>query len=73
MPGRNLPPLERLTETVAVERPETRYARSGKVSVAYQVLGEGPPDLVFVPGVISNVEYAWQLPAIADWLSKHGL
>jgi pimeloyl-ACP methyl ester carboxylesterase len=65
-----LPRLERLTETVAVERPETRYARSGKVSVAYQVLGEGPPDLVFVPGVISNVEYAWQLPAIADWLGR---
>jgi len=51
-----------------VERPETRYARSGKVSIAYQVLGAGPPDLVFVPGVISNVEYAWELPALADWL-----
>jgi class 3 adenylate cyclase len=51
-----------------VEAPETRYARSGKVSIAYQVLGEGPPDLVFVPGVISNVEYAWQQPACAEWL-----
>jgi len=51
-----------------VERPETRYARSGKVSIAYQVLGAGPPDLVFVPGVISNVEYAWEVPALADWL-----
>jgi class 3 adenylate cyclase len=51
-----------------VELPETRYARSGKVSIAYQVLGEGPPDLVFVPGLISNVEYAWQQPAVAEWL-----
>jgi class 3 adenylate cyclase len=51
-----------------VERPETRYARSGRVSLAYQVLGEGPPDLVFVPGVISNVEYAWHQPAVAQWL-----
>jgi pimeloyl-ACP methyl ester carboxylesterase len=51
-----------------VELPETRYARSGKVSIAYQVLGEGPPDLVFVPGLISNVEYAWQQPAVAAWL-----
>jgi pimeloyl-ACP methyl ester carboxylesterase len=51
-----------------VEQPETQYARSGKVSIAYQVLGEGPPDLVFVPGVISNVEYAWQQPAVAAWL-----
>ncbi|MEX0816557.1 MAG: adenylate/guanylate cyclase domain-containing protein [Gaiellales bacterium] len=51
-----------------MEPPETRYARSGKVSIAYQVLGDGPPDLVFVPGLISNVEYAWQQPAIAAWL-----
>ncbi|MEX2103313.1 MAG: alpha/beta hydrolase, partial [Gaiellaceae bacterium] len=51
-----------------MELPETRYARSGKVSIAYQVLGEGPPDLVFVPGLISNVEYAWQQPALAAWL-----
>ena len=51
-----------------MEQPETRYARSGKVSIAYQVLGEGPPDLVFVPGLISNVEYAWQQPAVATWL-----
>jgi class 3 adenylate cyclase/alpha-beta hydrolase superfamily lysophospholipase len=55
---------------VTVERPETRYARSGKVSIAYQVLGSGPPDLVFVPGVISNVEYAWEVPALAAWLGS---
>ena len=51
-----------------MEQPETRYARSGKVSIAYQVLGQGPPDLVFVPGLISNVEYAWHQPAVAAWL-----
>ena len=51
-----------------MELPETRYARSGKVSIAYQVLGEGPPDLVFVPGLISNIESAWQQPAVAAWL-----
>ena len=34
----------------------TRYARSGNVNVAYQVVGEGPFDLVWVPGWISNVE-----------------
>jgi class 3 adenylate cyclase len=55
-----------------VELPETRYARSGKVSIAYQVLGEGPPDLVFVPGLISNVEYAWQQSALAAWLRSLG-
>ena len=40
--------------------PETRYARSGDVSIAYQVFGEGPVDLVWVPGYVSNVEYVWQ-------------
>jgi class 3 adenylate cyclase/pimeloyl-ACP methyl ester carboxylesterase len=45
--------------------PETRYARSGDVNIAYQVAGEGPFDLVFVPGSVSHVELAWQVPALA--------
>ena len=44
-------------------RPETQYARSGDVHIAYQVLGNGPLDLVSVPGWISHVEYDWELPA----------
>ena len=36
--------------------PETRYARSGEVNIAYQVVGDGPFDLIWVPGWISNVE-----------------
>lgn len=48
-------------------QPETRYARSGDVSIAYQVLGEGPLDLLYAPGAASNVEYSWQIPAIAVW------
>ena len=42
---------------------ETRYAKSGDVHIAYQVVGEGPFDLVFVPGFVSNVEAAWESPA----------
>jgi class 3 adenylate cyclase/pimeloyl-ACP methyl ester carboxylesterase len=42
--------------------PKTRYAKSGDVNIAYQVFGEGPPDLVFVSGFISNVEMVWELP-----------
>jgi len=42
--------------------PETRYARSGDVSIAYQVVGDGPFDLVFAPGFVSNVEYGWEEP-----------
>ena len=48
-----------------MERPETRYARSGDVSIAYQVVGDGPHDLVLVPGFISNVEYGWEEPGLA--------
>ena len=40
--------------------PETRYARSGDVSIAYQTVGDGPFDLVLAPGFVSNVEYAWR-------------
>src|SRR5581483_884814 len=42
--------------------PETRYAMSGDVSIAYQVVGTGPVDLVLVPGFVSNVELAWDDP-----------
>lgn len=49
-------------------RPTTRYAKSGNVHVAYQVFGEGPIDLVFVPGFISNIENYWDEPSFARWL-----
>ena len=38
-----------------MQQPETRYARSGDVSIAYQVIGDGPFDIVQVPGFVSNV------------------
>ena len=48
--------------------PETRYARSGDVHIAYQVVGDGPFDLVFVPGFVSNVEAVWTSPPRARFL-----
>ncbi len=45
--------------------PETRYATSGDVSIAYQVLGDGPFDLVWTPGAFSNVELVWEDPGQA--------
>ena len=48
--------------------PETRYARSGDVSIAYQAFGEGPIDLVFAPGFVSNVEIGWLVPGRAEFL-----
>ena len=48
--------------------PETRYARSGDVAVAYQVLGEGPFDVVFAPGTVSHVELFWDPAGMAALL-----
>lgn len=42
--------------------PETRYVKSDDVHIAYQVLGDGPLDVLFVPGFVSNVEATWQSP-----------
>jgi pimeloyl-ACP methyl ester carboxylesterase len=51
-------------------KPETRYARSGDVNIAYQVFGEGPRHLVLVPGWVSNVEVFWDDPAMARFLER---
>jgi pimeloyl-ACP methyl ester carboxylesterase len=51
-------------------QPETRYAKSGDVHIAYQVTGEGPIDLVFVPGFVSHVEANWQAPNSAKFFSR---
>jgi len=51
-------------------RPETCYAKSGDVNIAYQVVGDGPFDLVVVPGWISNVDFAWEDPLYGDWVRR---
>jgi pimeloyl-ACP methyl ester carboxylesterase len=51
-------------ETVGVQ-PETRYAKSGDVAIAYQVVGDGPFDPVRVPPFVSHVELAWQVLGMA--------
>jgi class 3 adenylate cyclase len=48
--------------------PETKYARSGDLSIAYQVLGDGPIDLVIVPGFVSHVEFFHEIPGYTHWL-----
>ena len=49
---------------------ETHYARSGDVSIAYQVTGGGPFDVVHVPGFVSHVELAWEVPGIAALIRR---
>jgi pimeloyl-ACP methyl ester carboxylesterase len=50
--------------------PETRYALSGDVNIAYQVMGEGPIDIVLVPGVISHLEFQHELPGYTAFLRR---
>jgi len=50
--------------------PETRYARSGDVRIAYQVVGNGSFDLVFVPGFVSNIDLFWETPEWAQFFSR---
>jgi hypothetical protein len=53
-----------------VQPPETRYARSGDLSVAYQVAGEGALDLVYSGSWTNQIEHAWELPAYRRFLER---
>ena len=48
----------------------TRYARNGEARIAYQVIGDGPFDLIVVPGFVSNVEYLWEIPGVAAVIER---
>lgn len=49
-------------------KPTTRYAKNGSINIAYQVVGEGPVDLVYVPGWVSNIDMMWVDSKIAEFL-----
>ncbi|HVF43165.1 MAG TPA: alpha/beta fold hydrolase [Pyrinomonadaceae bacterium] len=51
-------------------QPETMYARSGEVNIAYQVVGNAPLDIVFVMGWVSHLEYFWREPSFARFLTR---
>lgn len=51
-------------------RPKTKYAKSGDVSIAYQVVGEGPLDIVVVPGFISHLDLQWEMVGFEDWVHR---
>ena len=50
--------------------PATKYAKSGDVHIAYQVVGDGAQTLVLVPGWISPLEYAWDEPSFSRFLHR---
>ncbi len=51
-------------------QPDTRYALSGDVNIAYQVVGSGPLDLVLVPGWVSHLDLLWEDPAATEWVRR---
>jgi len=55
-----------------VEAPEVRYAQTGGVNIAYQVVGDGPVDLLYIPGWISHLDLYWEEPTIARFLRRLG-
>src|SRR3954469_19701499 len=59
-------PLESLTDSM----PDTRFAQNGDVSIAYQVVGEGPIDVVLVPGFVSHIELQWEEQLFARPLQR---
>jgi pimeloyl-ACP methyl ester carboxylesterase len=59
-----------MPHTAGTAQHETRYALSGDTSIACQVVGEGPFDLILVPGFVSNVEYGWEEPHLASFYER---
>src|ERR1700727_1052484 len=52
------------------ELPNTRYALSGDVNIAFQVMGGGPIDIILVPGIVSHVEFLHELPGYTGFLRR---
>ena len=64
--------MDRAAQEWRVVAVETQYAMSGDVHIAYQVSGDGPFDLVFVPGFVTHMELQWRLPGFGDFLDELG-
>ena len=55
-----------------MDGPDTQYARSGDVSVAFQVFGSGPVDLVLIRGTLSDLSSIWDQPLLVEFLDGLG-
>jgi hypothetical protein len=50
--------------------PPVRYARSGELNIAYQVVGDGPADLLMIPGWFSHLALDWEEPSWVRWCER---
>ena len=62
--------LDGLAPGAPVAAPKVCYARNGSVNIAYQVVGSGPIDIIFVMGWVSHLEYFWNEPSFASFLTR---
>jgi DNA-binding SARP family transcriptional activator/pimeloyl-ACP methyl ester carboxylesterase len=68
-----VPPTRAAREVAAAPaRPATRYVKSGDIHIAYAVIGQGGPDIVFVPGMFSNLDLWWETQATARFFQRLG-
>lgn len=51
-------------------KPRTQYAQSGHINIAYQVIGEGSMNIVYIPGWVSNIDMMWYNPELSDFLNQ---
>lgn len=51
-------------------RPDTHYAKSGDVLIAYQMTGQGPETMVLAPGTISHLDLDWEFPLRAEFIER---
>jgi class 3 adenylate cyclase len=57
---------------IMTQHPPTKYAQSGDISIAYQITGDGPLDLIVTPGHVSHLDHAWEEPSFARCLERLG-
>jgi len=51
-------------------KPQTKYTKSGNFNIAYQVIGNGPVDIIYIPGWVSNIDMMWAEPRLAAFLTR---
>jgi hypothetical protein len=68
--GRDQQRVDRASRCLTNAKPETKYAKSGDVHIAYQVAGEGPFDLIYLLAFVSNVEMTWKEPSVARYSGR---
>jgi len=54
-------------------KPKTKYTKSGDFNIAYQVIGEGSIDILYIPGWVSNIDMMWSEPRLAAFLTRLSL